>query len=62
MLGFETLTLAPMDRALIAADLLTGDERQWLDGYHARVRAALERALDRDSRAWLARACAPLES
>ena len=61
MLGFETLTLAPFDRALIAAETLTAEEREWLDGYHARVRAALHGDLDRDTRAWLARATAPLE-
>ncbi|MSP81315.1 MAG: aminopeptidase P family protein, partial [Rhodospirillales bacterium] len=38
LLGFETLTLAPIDRALIAPGLLTRDEIAWLDGYHARVR------------------------
>ena len=35
MHGFETLTLAPIDRRLIDADLLDGDERAWLDAYHA---------------------------
>src|SRR5690606_10296273 len=37
MHGFETLTLAPFDRRLIRADLLTPAERAWLDAYHARV-------------------------
>ena len=36
-LGFETLTLAPIDRALIDPAMLTADERAWLDTYHARV-------------------------
>ena len=36
-LGLETLTLAPIDRALIEPAMLTADERAWLDAYHARV-------------------------
>jgi Xaa-Pro aminopeptidase len=40
-LRFETLTLAPFDRALIEPALLTPDALAWLNAYHARVRAAL---------------------
>ena len=60
MLGFETLTLAPIDRALIEVALLRADERAWLDGYHARVLAVIGPQLDDDARAWLEGACAPL--
>lgn len=64
MLGFETLTLAPIDRSLIAVELLTEDERSWLDGYHARVRAVIGPGLDgpesSSQRAWLEGATAPL--
>ena len=35
MLGFETLTLAPIDRRLIDVGLLSEAERHWLDAYHA---------------------------
>jgi Xaa-Pro aminopeptidase len=59
-LGFETLTLAPFDRALIDPALLDAGERAWLDAYHARVLAEVGPALPEDARAWLARACAPL--
>ena len=38
MLGFETLTLAPIERRLINRHLLTKDEVLWIDAYHARVR------------------------
>ncbi len=41
MHGFETLTLAPIDRRLIDHGLLTRDERAWLDAYHARVLAEI---------------------
>ena len=37
MLGFETLTLAPIDRRLVAREMLTDEERAQLDAYHARV-------------------------
>ncbi len=60
MLGFETLTLAPIDRALIVPDMLAREDRAWLDAYHARVRAELDAGLDRETRAWLARATAAL--
>ena len=60
MLGFETLTWAPIERDLIDATLLTPDERAWLDGYHAGVLAKLGPELDDDERAWLADKCAPL--
>ena len=38
MLGFDTLTRAPLDLALIEPKLLDRDEIAWLNAYHARVR------------------------
>jgi Xaa-Pro aminopeptidase len=60
MLGFETLTLAPIARDLIDLALLTAAERQWVDAYHARVRDTIGPLVDSDTRAWLAGACAKL--
>lgn len=60
MLGFETLTLAPIDRRLLQADLLTPAARSWLDAYHARVLAEVGPLVAPEVRAWLGRACAPL--
>jgi Xaa-Pro aminopeptidase len=60
MLGFETLTLAPMDRRLIAVDLLTAEERAQMDAYHARVLAVVGPKAPPDVAAWLEDACAPL--
>ena len=60
LLGFETLTLAPIDRALVEPELLDGAERAWLDAYHARVCKALSPALDGAARAWLETATAKL--
>ena len=60
MLGFEALTLAPIDRTLILPDLLTAEERNQLDAYHARVLAEIGPHLDAPVRAWLEGACAPI--
>ena len=53
MMGFETLTLAPIDLALVERSLLTEEEADWLNAYHARVRAVLSPGLDAETRAWL---------
>ena len=58
--AFETLTLAPIDRRLVVADMLTPDEMDWLDGYHARVAQILSPLVDDETRAWLAAATRPL--
>ncbi|MFB0874326.1 MULTISPECIES: aminopeptidase P family protein [unclassified Sphingobium] len=60
MLGFETLTFAPIDRTLIAVDLLSPQERAWIDAYHAQVVAVVGPQLDGPARDWLGAACAPL--
>jgi Xaa-Pro aminopeptidase len=60
MMGFETLTLAPLDRRLLAPGLLTEQETAWLDAYHARVLAEVGPLLSGDDRAWLTAACRPL--
>jgi Xaa-Pro aminopeptidase len=60
MMGFETLTLAPLDRRLILPGLLTEQEWMWIDRYHARVLAETGPLMPEDDRAWLAKACAPL--
>jgi Xaa-Pro aminopeptidase len=40
-LGFETLTLCPVDLCLVEPDLLSPEEKIWLNEYHLRVRNAL---------------------
>ena len=60
MLGFETLTFAPIERSLIEPSLLTEDERRWLDAYHARVLEILGPQLSPDERAWLDAKCRPI--
>ncbi len=58
MLGFETLTLCPIDRRLIKASLLTGAEIQWLNTYHARVLKVIGPLVKGEVRQWLKLACA----
>jgi Xaa-Pro aminopeptidase len=60
MLRFETITLAPIDRNLVARDLLDRDEAAWLDGYHARVRETIAPLVDTETARWLERATAPI--
>jgi Xaa-Pro aminopeptidase len=62
MLGFETLTLAPIDRNLIEVALLDEDEIAWLDGYHKRVRETLTPLVDPETARWLTAATAPIGS
>lgn len=58
--GFETITLAPIDRNAIDVALLEPHEILWLDQYHARVRAVLTPVVDATTAAWLAAATEPL--
>jgi len=59
-LGFETLTFVPLDRRLIAKELLTEDEIGWVDRYHAKVRDIIAPQLEGEDLAWLERETAPL--
>ncbi len=59
-LEFETLTLAPIDRALIDPALLDTRELDWLNAYHARVRETLGPLVDDATRKWLEAATAPI--
>jgi Xaa-Pro aminopeptidase len=60
MLGFETITLAPIDRRLIEPKLLDDGERAWFDAYHARVYREIAPHLDTDVRKWLKAATKPI--
>lgn len=53
LLEFETLTLAPIDLNLVEPALLTADERDWLNVYHARVRTELTPLMDAADAEWL---------
>ncbi|MEP5871460.1 MAG: M24 family metallopeptidase, partial [Marinomonas sp.] len=56
MMSFETLTFAPIDRALIDPSLLTSDERDWLNAYHREVFDKLSPRLEGEDKGWLERA------
>jgi Xaa-Pro aminopeptidase len=60
MLGFETLTLCPIERTLIVPELLTAAERDWLNAYHARVAQVLAPELEGADRDWLLEKCAAI--
>jgi Xaa-Pro aminopeptidase len=60
MLGFETLTLAPLDRRLIVPALLAPQELAWLNAYHARVLREIGPELGAADRAWLEAATTPI--
>lgn len=61
MLGFETLTLAPIDRRLIEVSMLTKAEVIWLDAYHRRVRQELHSLVSDATVPWLETATLPIE-
>ena len=61
MLGFETITFAPIARDLVEGALLSPAEADWLDAYHAQVLEKLAPGMDEADRAWLAAACAPID-
>lgn len=56
MMGFETITLAPIDLNLVDRSLLTDAERQWLNAYHARVRKTLSPLAPKEVAHWLEKA------
>jgi Xaa-Pro aminopeptidase len=60
VMGFETLTLAPIDRRLVRPELLSRDELAWLDTYHARVANIIGPELGPTDRTWLEAATAPV--
>jgi Xaa-Pro aminopeptidase len=59
-LAFETVSVAPLDRALINVSLLTSEERGWVDKYHATVRSRVAPFLADADLAYLERATQPL--
>jgi Xaa-Pro aminopeptidase len=60
LLGFDTLTFAPIDRNLVEVALLSESERRWLNDYHAQVLEVVGPQLDGEALAWAREACAAL--
>ena len=60
-LRLEPLTLCPIDTAPIDLSLMTKEETEWLNKYHARVRTELLPLLtDEQDREWLTNATKPI--
>lgn len=59
-LHFETLTLCPIDTRCLLPELLTREEVEWLNGYHAHVRERLAPLLQGEALAWMEERTAPL--
>lgn len=60
MLEWRTLTYAPIDRRLIVTAMLTQDEKDWIDTYHAAVNEKIRPRVSPEAKDWLAAATAPL--
>lgn len=60
MFAFETLTWVPIDRRLIDTSLLSNDEIEWLNAYHAACRDKIVSRLSEPARVWLRQATEPL--
>ena len=59
-LKFETLTLAPIDTTPIVLEMLSVEEREWLNNYHRRVYESLSPYLNRREQEWLEKATLPI--
>lgn len=58
--AFETLTLVPIDKNLILVDLLTLQEKNWINNYHERIFNEIYQNLDIKTQDWLKEATRPL--
>lgn len=58
--GFEPFTYCPIDTRPLVLSLLTQEELEWLNAYHARVKQELAPYLTQEENAWLEKACAPV--
>jgi Xaa-Pro aminopeptidase len=54
---FENLTLCPIDTRLVRVDMLSADQRKWVNDYHKRVKKELSPQLDTVHRRWLSQRC-----
>ncbi|KAG9311846.1 Creatinase/aminopeptidase [Chiua virens] len=62
-LGFERVTMCPIQTSLIDLSILTAEEKKWLNDYHAEVEfkvAPLLEGKDEHALAWLKRQCQPV--
>ena len=57
---FEALTRCPYDKNLMDLDMLTEDEKAWINAYHTQVYKDLAPRLNADEAAWLNEQCKAL--
>jgi Xaa-Pro aminopeptidase len=57
---FETLTLCPIDTTLVNAEMLSAEEKEWLNNYHSLVFGKLSPELNEDEKTWLREKTMPL--
>lgn len=57
---FEPLTLCPIDKEAIVLGMLSPDEKQWLNDYHAIVYERISPSLNPEEQAWLKEATSPI--
>lgn len=60
-LKFEPLTLVPFDREAIDTDLLTQEEKDWLNAYHKQVYDTIAPSLTEEEQRWLGEVTAEIE-
>lgn len=53
MMGFETISFAPIDKDAIEADMLSHEEKEWLNSYHRQVYDIVSPLLDEPHQKWL---------
>jgi len=61
-LGFEHVTMCPMQTKLVEHELLSPSERNWINAYHTEVFEKVSPLLSNDERAmrWLRKECAEI--
>jgi len=59
-LKFEPVTFCPIDLTAVLPGMLSAEEKEWLNGYHAAVLEKLSTLLNGEETAWLAAKCAPI--
>ena len=60
MLGFETISFAPIDLRPVERESLTAGETGWLNAYHAQVREKISPRVEGEALSWLEAATQPL--
>ena len=59
-LQFETVTLFPIDKELIATEMLTASEKAWLNAYHQKVFESVSPLLTTEEKKWLENKCSAI--